>query len=127
MSEPTSGSRVGRKAKAIKCISFGEPFFAGHFPNRPIMPGVLILEAMAQTAVIACWRPNEGDMDVAIARIGETRVRRPVVPGDVLTLEVEVMKDRGTMIAIQCKATVEGELISETEILASVTPASAGR
>ena len=127
MTEATPGSRVGRKAKAIKCVSFGEPYFVGHFPHRPVMPGVLIVEAMAQAAAIACWRPNDPKMDVAIARIGEVRVRRPVVPGDVLTLDVEVKKDRGDMIAIECVATVEGQLVTRTEILASVTPAVSAR
>jgi 3-hydroxyacyl-[acyl-carrier-protein] dehydratase len=127
MSAPTEGSRVGRKAKAIKCISFGEPFFAGHFPHRPVMPGVLIVEALAQAAAIACWRPKDPQMDVAIARIGEVRVRRPVVPGDVLTLDVEVKKDRGDMIVIECVASVGSELVTRTEILASVTPASTAR
>ena len=123
MSKPSSGSRLGRKATAIKCVTFNEPFFAGHFPHRAVMPGVLIVEAMAQASAIACWRPNDPLMDVAIARIGEVRVRRPVVPGDVLTLEAEVTKDRGDMIAIACRATVDGQLVTATEILASVTPA----
>ena len=127
MSDAKDGSRMGRKAKAIKCISFGEPFFAGHFPHRPVMPGVLIVEAMAQAAAIACYRPSDPLMDVAIARIGEVRVRRPVVPGDVLTLDVEVIKDRGDMIAIACTATVDGQLVTKTEILAFVTPASTAR
>lgn len=123
MTIPHDGPRLGRKAKAIKCVSYNEPFFAGHFPHRSVMPGVLIVEALAQTAVMACWRPNDPQLDVAIARIGEVRVRRPVVPGDVLTLDVEVVKDRSEMIALQCSARVDGHLVIETEILAYVTQA----
>ena len=119
----SSGSRMGRKTKAIKCVSFGEPFFSGHFPHRPVMPGVLIVEAMAQAGAIASWRATDPLMDVAIARIGEVRVRRPVVPGDVLVLTAEVVKDRGDMILIKCSASVDEQIVTETEILASVTPA----
>ncbi len=123
LSPQATGSRVGRKAKAIKCVSFGEPYFSGHFPHRPVMPGVLIVEAMAQAGALASWRESDPLMDVAIARIGEVRVRRPVVPGDILVLTAEVVKDRGDMILIKCTASVGDEIVTETEILASVTPA----
>lgn len=119
----TEGTRLGRKAVATKCVSFNEPYFTGHFPHRPVMPGVLIVEAMAQTGAIASWRPKDPLMDVAIARIGEVRVRRPVVPGDVLVLTAEVTKDRGEMVVIKCTAKVDDQIVTETEILASVTVA----
>jgi beta-hydroxyacyl-ACP dehydratase FabZ len=122
MSEPQNGTRLGRKVKARKCVSFNEAFFSGHFPHRPVMPGVLIVESMAQAGAIACWRPDDPPMDVAIGRIGETRIRRPVIPGDVLEIEAEVIKDRGTMIVITAKAHVDGELVTEAEILAMVSP-----
>jgi 3-hydroxyacyl-[acyl-carrier-protein] dehydratase len=122
MSEPHDGTRLGRKVKARKCVSFNEAFFSGHFPHRPVMPGVLIVEALAQAGAIACWRPSDPPMDVAIGRIGETRIRRPVTPGDVLKIEAEVTKDRGGMIVIRASAQVDNELVTEAEILAMVSP-----
>lgn len=114
-------SRAGQTVKAIKNVSYNEPFFAGHFPHRPVMPGVLILESMAQAAAMACHKPTESKKDVAIGRLSEARFRRPVVPGDVLTLNAEVIKDRGSMIVIKVTATVGDEPVTEVEILASVT------
>lgn len=117
-----NGSRVGRKVKALKNVSYNETFFAGHFPHRPVMPGVLILESMAQAAAIACWRESDPKMDVAIGRVSEFRIRRPVVPGDQLVIHGEVIKDRGQMIVVNLKSFVEDELVTEFELLASVTP-----
>ncbi len=117
------GSRLGRKVVAIKNVTYNEPFFAGHFPHRAVMPGVLIIEAMAQASAIACWRESDPKMDVAIGRIGETRIRRPVVPGDQLILRGEVIKDRGQTVVLRTSAHVGDELVTEAEILASVTPA----
>lgn len=114
-------NRVGQSVKAIKCVTFNEAFFAGHFPHRPVMPGVLIIEAMAQASAIACHQETDSKKDVAIGRLSETRIRRPVVPGDVLFIEAKVKKDRGNIIVIQAKASVDGELVTELEILASVT------
>lgn len=123
MSEPREGSRLGRKVKARKCVSYNEAYFTGHFPHRPVMPGVLIVEALAQTGAIACYRPNDPAMDVAIGRISETRIRRPVIPGDVLEMQAEVIKDRGGMVVIKAEAHVDGEMVTEVEILAVVGPA----
>ncbi len=86
------------------------------------MPGVLIIESMAQAAAIACWRESDPDMDVAIARISEVRIRRPVTPGDQLVITGEVIKDRGTMLVVKAQSYVDGELVTEFEILASVIP-----
>lgn len=120
-----SGSRVGRKVKVLKNVSYNEPYFAGHFPHRAVMPGVLIIETMAQAAAIACWREFDPKMDVAIARISEVRIHRPVIPGDQLIIHAEVIKDRGQIIAVDIKAFVENELVTATELLASVTPVKA--
>src|SRR5690606_39016032 len=122
MSEPRDGSRQGRTITAIKNVTYNEPFFAGHFPHRPVMPGVLIIEAMAQAGALACHRPSDPLMDVAIARMSEVRFRRPVIPGDQLVIRGEVVKDRGDMIVIELKATVEEEPVAEVEILAKVVP-----
>jgi len=115
------GSRQGRKVKVLKNVTYNEPFFAGHFPHRAVMPGVLILEAMAQAVAIACYREEDPKMDVAIGRLSETRFRRPVVPGDQLILTGEVLKDRGQMLVLKVQAHVDDELVTEVEILASVT------
>ena len=117
-----SGHRTGQKVVALKNVTMNEPFFTGHFPHKPIMPGVLILEAMAQAGAMACYRESDPNMDVAIGRLSETRFRRPVVPGDQLIIEAEVIKDRGTMLLIGAKATVDGEAVTEVEILAHVIP-----
>jgi 3-hydroxyacyl-[acyl-carrier-protein] dehydratase len=123
LSAPEGKGRVGSKVKVLKNVSFNEPYFAGHFPHRPVMPGVLILEAMAQAGAIACYRESDPKMDVAIGRISEVRIRRPVVPGDQLIIHGEVVKDRGHMIVIDLKAYVGEELVTDIELLAYITPA----
>ncbi|OFZ11507.1 MAG: 3-hydroxyacyl-[acyl-carrier-protein] dehydratase FabZ [Bdellovibrionales bacterium RBG_16_40_8] len=120
--DPGDKTRLGRKVKVLKNISYNEPFFAGHFPHRPVMPGVLILESMAQAAAIACWRETDPKMDVAIGRVSEFRIRRPVVPGDQLIIRGEVVKDRGQIVVIKTASFVDNELVTEVEILASMTP-----
>jgi 3-hydroxyacyl-[acyl-carrier-protein] dehydratase len=117
---PNPPSRLGRKAVAIKNVSINEQFFQGHFPGRPVMPGVLLVEAMAQAGCVAFHRKSDPDISVAIASIREARFRRPVVPGDILRLSAEVVKDRGQMIVIQCQTHVDGQLVAEAEILASI-------
>lgn len=116
------GNRVGRKVKALKNVTINEPFFQGHFPHRPVMPGVLLVEAMAQAGAIACYRPTDPLMDVSVASLKATRFRAPVVPGDTLELRAEVIKDRGHMILLDCEARVNGRVVAETELLASVVP-----
>ena len=120
--EPKNKSRVGRSVTVIKNVSYNEPYFVGHFPHRPVMPGVLIIEAMAQAGAIACWNPGDPKMDVAIARISEVRIRRPVVPGDQLLIKSQVIKDRGQMVVLDITATVGDELVTQAEILATLTP-----
>ncbi len=119
--EGSGPGRVGRKVKALKNVSYNEPFFPGHFPHRPVMPGVLILETMAQAAIFAIHVEGGPSLDVAIARIGEVRFHKPVVPGDQLIVDVEVLKDRGQMILMKMRSSVDGETIAETEMLASIT------
>lgn len=113
-------SRLGSKAVAIKNVSLNEQFFVGHFPGRPIMPGVLIIEAMAQTGCMAFYRPGDTDIEVAIASLRDARFRRPVVPGDQLRMTAEVIKDRGQMVVLQCQALVDSQLVAEAEVLASI-------
>lgn len=115
-------NRVGCKVKALKNVSYNEAFFAGHFPDKPIMPGVLIIESLAQAGALSCFRKGDPKMDVAIARISEVKIRRPVTPGDQLILMAEVIKDRGSMVVVKCRAEVSGELVTDFEVLATVTP-----
>lgn len=114
-------SRQGRRVVAIKNVTINEEFFQGHFPSQPVMPGVLIVEAMAQAGALASHREGERPMSVAIARIKDARFRRPVIPGDTLRLEAEVLRDKGKILVIGCSATVEGQVVAETEIVAHVT------
>ncbi|CAN5427674.1 3-hydroxyacyl-ACP dehydratase FabZ [soil metagenome] len=113
-------NRVGWKIRAIKNVTFNEPFFPGHFPHRPVMPGVLQIEAMAQAGCLAVVDPAGPEMDVAIAGINEARFRRPVVPGDRMVLTAEITKDRGQIMVLRCQCHVDGELASEAEMIAKV-------
>ncbi len=117
-----SKSRVGWKIKAVKNVTINEPFFPGHFPHRPVMPGVLQIEAMAQAGCLTVVDPDGPEMDVAIAGINSARFRRPVVPGDQLILHAEIIKDRGQIMVLQCTLHVDGELASEAEMIAKIFP-----
>ena len=122
---PAPGSWVGRKLEALKNVTANEHFFVGHFPDRPIMPGVLIIEAMAQAAAICGYRTelNDGQpQEVLIAGIDGARFRRPVVPGDQLKITVEITKDRNTILAFHCEATVDNEVVAEADLLAKAFP-----
>lgn len=124
MDPPPGPSWVGRKIKVLKNVTFNEPFFTGHFPHRPIMPGVLIVEAMAQAAAYLGHRPVTPDtkMEVLIASIDKARFRKPVVPGDQLILTVECLKDRGSLYLFKAEAHVEGQLVAEAEMMAKTIP-----
>lgn len=115
-------NKVGRKIRATKNVTINEPFFPGHFPHRPVMPGVLQVEAMAQVAALACVDLGGQQMDVAIAGINEARFRRPVIPGDTLEITAEVMKDRSQILVVKCEARVRGEIVCEAELIAKMFP-----
>ncbi|WP_245534252.1 3-hydroxyacyl-ACP dehydratase FabZ [Tolumonas auensis] len=106
--------------RAIKNVSFNEPFFQGHFPERPVFPGVLILEAMAQATGILAFRmvgkPNPGEL-YYFASIDNARFKRPVVPGDQLVLDVEYLKERRGIAKFTGVATVDGELVCSAELM----------
>lgn len=109
------------RAIGIKNVTVNEPFFQGHFPGLPIMPGVLILEAMAQVgAVLALKMPENDGKLVYFAGIDGVRFRKPVVPGDQLRIEVEAIKMKGTIGKLKCTAKVDGEIVTEGEILFSL-------
>jgi UDP-N-acetylglucosamine acyltransferase len=111
----------GKRAVAIKNVSMNEPFFQGHFPGHPIMPGVLICEAIAQVGVVMALRASgdEGKI-VYFAGIDNVRFRKPVVPGDQLRLEVEATWVRGNLGKMHGKALVEGELAAEGDFTFSL-------
>ena len=107
----------GKRAVGIKMVTANEPQFTGHFPDRPIMPGVLMVEALAQTAGVAILTLPEyrGKMGL-FAGIDECRFRRMVVPGDRLTLTVDVEKLRGMFGRARCVADVDGEVAVEATL-----------
>ena len=111
----------GKRILALKNVSANEPHFLGHFPGRPIMPGVLILEAMAQAACILALR-TKGEVAGAntayyYAGIDGARFKRPVVPGDQLELEVHVLAHKRGIWKFSCVARVAGAVVTEAEIL----------
>jgi 3-hydroxyacyl-[acyl-carrier-protein] dehydratase len=111
----------GKRIVGLKNVTFNEPFFPGHFPGRPIMPGVLIVEAMAQTAGILVFNslPREHfKTPVYFLGIDNVRFRKPVIPGDQLRLELEITKHRQSIWGFKGKALVEGNLVAEAELLA---------
>jgi len=110
-----------RKAVGIKNVSINEPFFQGHFPANPIMPGVLIIEAMAQVSGILAFRSGIEGKSTYFLSIERAKFRKPVVPGDQLRLEVEVVRKRGTIWKFSGNAYVEENLVAEAEFTAMVT------
>lgn len=111
--------KEGEWLKAIKNVSVNEPCFTGHFPEQPIFPGVLILEAMAQaTGVLACktYRPLEKEL-YYFAAIDKARFRRPVVPGDQMQLEVRFVAERRGVTRFTGVATVDGKVVCEAELM----------
>ncbi|CCI00771.1 3-hydroxyacyl-ACP dehydratase FabZ [Microcystis aeruginosa] len=112
----------GKKAVGLKNVTINEPFFPGHIPNRPLMPGVLIVEAMAQVGgVILTQLPGMKGKFFAFAGIDKTRFRRPVVPGDQLIMTVELLSFKMNKIAkMQGEARVDGQLAAQGEMMFSV-------
>lgn len=108
----------GERAVGIKNVSINEPFFQGHFPSLPIMPGVLIIEAMAQLGAVIVLSKEENQGRLAyFAGIDRARFRRQVVPGDQLRLEVEISRMKGSIGKGEGKAFVDGELAAEASIM----------
>jgi len=110
----------GKRAVGIKCVTINEPYFTGHYPERPIMPGVLILEAMAQVGGLALTKP-EGEGRVPLfAAVEKAKFRRPVIPGDQLRIESQVIRSRASISKIASVATVDGQVVAEAELLFSL-------
>ena len=111
----------GKSLVAIKNVSVNEPMFTGHFPERPIFPGVLIMEALAQATGILAFRTNEKKPDGSsiyyFAGIDRCRFKQPVVPGDQLRLEVEILKEKRGIWKFNGVAKVDGKVVASAEIM----------
>lgn len=107
---------------ALKNVSINEPFFQGHFPGHPIMPGVLILEALAQAGGVLLLRelPDPQSKVVYFMTLDAVKFRRPVLPGDQIRLEVDVVQNRGRTVRLAGKAVVDGEVAAEAEMMARI-------
>ncbi|WP_024832404.1 3-hydroxyacyl-ACP dehydratase FabZ [Ruminiclostridium josui] len=114
----------GKKVVAVKNVSSNEPFFQGHFPEYPIMPGVLIVEALAQAAgiAVAVLEENKGKLGV-FAGIEEMKFKNQVMPGDVLTLEAEILTSKLGVTKAKVKASVDGKIAAQGEIKFAMTKA----
>jgi len=112
----------GKRVVAIKNVTFNEPFFGGHFPGQPVMPGVLMIEGMAQAGGLLLLHalPDRAEKLLYFTSIDECRFRRPVVPGDQLRYEVEVLRYRPSYCKLRGVATVEGQVAAEA-VIASAT------
>ena len=112
----------GKSIVALKNVTYNEPFFQGHFPDLKVMPGVLVMEAIAQTGGILLYHsiPNPENKLVFLSTIDKAKFRKPIVPGDQIRIEVNVLKLKNKICQIRGKALVEGEVAAEGEILAAV-------
>lgn len=112
----------GIRALAKKCVSYNEPFFQGHFPGEPVMPGVLIIEALAQAGAVAILSLEENKGKTAyFAAIQSARFKKKVIPGDVLLLETEIVKQKGSMGIGRATATVDGKVAVQAELTFAVS------
>jgi len=112
----------GKRIVAIKNVTYNEPFFQGHFPGRKIMPGVLIIEALAQAGGILLFHsiPDPENKFFFLSKIDNAKFRKPVVPGDQLKLEVEIVKLKSKFCPARGVASVDGEVILEGDIMAAL-------
>ncbi|MCY7315207.1 MAG: 3-hydroxyacyl-ACP dehydratase FabZ [Rubrivivax sp.] len=114
----------GVRIKALKNISINEPFFPGHFPARPVMPGVLMLEALAQAAALLSFESLDSDPDenmvVYFAGIDNARFKRPVGPGDQLILEATIDRQRSGIYRYKTRATVDGAVAVEADLMCTM-------
>ena len=105
----------------VKCVTVNEPFFQGHFPNYPVMPGVLIVEALAQAGAVLMSKSLDVDVEsktIMFMSVDEARFRQPVRPGDVLRLNVEVLRRRGDIFKFKGRAMVGDKLVADAQFAA---------
>lgn len=112
----------GDKLTAIKNVTFNEHFFQGHFPNQPVMPGVLILESMAQAGAFLVLNTVENPLDknMFFTGVSDSKIRAPVTPGDQLRLEMTLVKMKLTAIRLKGEAYVENKLVAQATIMANI-------
>jgi 3-hydroxyacyl-[acyl-carrier-protein] dehydratase len=112
----------GQRIVAIKNVTISEPFFQGHFPGAPVMPGVLIIEALAQAGATLLMSdvPDRGSKLIYFTGIDEARFRRPVIPGDQLRLTMDLVKLRSRTCKMHGRAEVDGELAAEAQIMSAL-------
>jgi beta-hydroxyacyl-ACP dehydratase FabZ len=115
---------MGKKIVGIKNVTINEPFFPGHFPGQPVMPGVLILEAMAQVAGVMSMKMVPADQVknkvIFFMTIDKAKFRKPVVPGDQVRFELEVIRMRSNTMSFKGRASVDGTVVAEAEMMAMI-------
>ncbi len=116
---------IGKRIRALKNVTINEPFFPGHFPVKPVMPGVLMIEAMAQAAAVLAYTskpllPGAEQQIVYLAGVDNARFKKMVIPGDQLILEVEVDRIVRNIGKFKCRATVDGQLAAEALLIAAI-------
>ncbi len=115
---------IGKRVVGLKNVTVNEPFFPGHFPHNQVMPGVLIIEAMAQTAAVLAFKTEgtvpDDDSTVYFASVDNVRFKRPVVPGDQLVMEAEIVRKMRNIWKFKAVARVDGELATEAEFMCAI-------
>lgn len=121
----------GKEIVALKNVTINEPFFSGHFPHHPVMPGVLIVEAMAQAAAILAFKTfnlkSDADSVYYFVGIDEARFKKPVLPGDRLILKVQILRNLRGIWKFSAQALVEEKLVSEAQLLCTMRELPANR
>ncbi len=113
----------GQSARGLKCVSANEPFFAGHFPGRPVMPGLMVVEALGQLSSLLAYVSEPFDVNqyaLAFLGVNQAKFRQPVVPGDRLDLKVSVTQHRSNIWKTECEAKVDTVSVTQAELLFAV-------